>query len=378
MENRGQKRSESVDALPADKRACSSLEFRPSSSNSPAQMSMNSAMESHDADMETSCSTSTSTRSEGDGERESTYGSCDSGSSMHDYYRYRSSGEHSKLKKLLSSLGGEEEESRQLALLTELCESLTFFYDSSLSSLLIDSFSPILVTLARHSNPDIMLLALRAITYFCDINPRSSSFLVRHDVVPTLCERLITIEYLDLAEQCLQALEKISREHPLACLQSGAIMAVLTYIDFFSTSVQRVALSTVVNICKKLSNESSEHLMRAVPILCNLLQYEDKPLVESVAICLIRIGDKVHHSSDMLDEFCKHGLIEHAINLIGFDSRTVVSAPTSVGLIGLLAKLAAGSNTAFMTLLKLDITSNVKGMLSASELSHGMLSSIHI
>lgn len=97
-------------------------------------------------------------------------------------------------------------------------------------------------------------------------------------------------------------------------------MAVLSYIDFFSTSVQvffnisisnivllgdtssvywvmefelrfsflllspfclsywmqRVALSTVVNICKKLSSESPSLFMEAVPILCNLLQYEDR------------------------------------------------------------------------------------------------------
>ncbi|KAL0309765.1 UNVERIFIED_CONTAM: E3 ubiquitin-protein ligase UPL4 [Sesamum radiatum] len=104
---------------------------------------------------------------------------------------------------------------------------------------MVDSFSPVLVRLARHeSNPDIMLLAIRAITYLCDVNPRSSGFLVRHDAVPALCQRLMAIEYLDVAEQCLQALEKISREQPLACLQSGAIMAVLSYIDFFSTSVQ--------------------------------------------------------------------------------------------------------------------------------------------
>lgn len=38
--------------------------------------------------------------------------------------------------------------------------------------------------------------------------------------------------------QCLQALEKISREQPLACLQAGAIKAVLSFVDFFSTSVQ--------------------------------------------------------------------------------------------------------------------------------------------
>lgn len=32
----------------------------------------------------------------------------------------------------------------------------------------------------------------------------------------------------------------------------------------------------MVNICKKLSSESPPLFMEAVPILCNLLQYEDR------------------------------------------------------------------------------------------------------
>lgn len=40
--------------------------------------------------------------------------------------------------------------------------------------------------------------------------------------------------------QSLQALEKISRDQPLACLEAGAIMAVLNFIDFFSISMQVV------------------------------------------------------------------------------------------------------------------------------------------
>lgn len=53
----------------------------------------------------------------------------------------------------------------------------------------------------------------------------------------TIYELLIHL-YCLFIMQCLQALEKISHEQPLACLQSGAIMAVLAYIEFFSTSVQ--------------------------------------------------------------------------------------------------------------------------------------------
>lgn len=375
MTSRGQKRNEAVDGLPADKRACSSLEFRPSSSNSSAQTLTSTAQEAQDADMDTSSSTSGSTRSDGEGEKESAYGSCDSDNSIHDYYRNRSLSDQTKFKKVLTSLSEEVEESGQLAQLTELCELLSFCSDSSLSSPMVDSFSPVLVQLARHdTNPDIMLLAIRAITYLCDVNPRSSSFVVRHDAVPVLCQRLMAIEYLDVAEQCLQALEKISREQPLACLQSGAIMAVLGYIDFFSTSVQRVALSTVVNICKKLSSESPSLFMEAVPILCNLLQYEDIQLVESVATCLIKIGEQVYSSTDMLDEICKHGLVQHTLHLIGLNSRTTLSQPTYIGLIGLLVKLATGSTVAFRTLFELNISSIIKDMLSTYDLAHGMQS----
>lgn len=84
---------------------------------------------------------------------------------------------------------------------------------------------------AKHkSNLDIMLLTIRAITYRCNVFSRSSGFLSRHGVISALCERLMAIEYSDVAEQCLQAWENISQDQPLACLQSGAIKAVLDYI----------------------------------------------------------------------------------------------------------------------------------------------------
>ncbi|MCH92349.1 E3 ubiquitin-protein ligase UPL4-like, partial [Trifolium medium] len=137
---------------------------------------------------------------------------------------------------------------------------------------------------------------------------------------------------------------------------AGAIMAVLNYIDFFSTSIQRVALSTVVNICKKLPSESPTPFMEAVPILCNLLLYEDRQLVENVATCLIKIVDRVSHSSEMLDELCKHGLIQQ-------------------GLIGLLVKLSSGSVVAFRTLYELNIGSILREILSAFDLSHGVSTS---
>ncbi|XP_009622742.1 E3 ubiquitin-protein ligase UPL4 isoform X2 [Nicotiana tomentosiformis] len=369
MGNRGQKRTETVDELPADKRACSSTEFRPSTSNSVVHTTMSSIHESNNGDVDTSSSSSGSS----EGGKDSAYGSCESDNSFRDYYRRQSLDNQGKFKGILSSLSKElSDESALLAALTELCELLSFSPDSSISNLMADSFSPILVRLARHeSNPDIMLLAIRAMTYLCEGHPRSSAYLVRHDAVPALCQRLMAIEYLDVAEQCLQALEKISHDQPIVCLQSGAIMAILSYIDFFSTSVQRKALSTVVNICKKLPSECPSPLMDAVPILCNLLLYEDRQLVESVATCLIRIVEQVCRSSDMLDELCKHGLVQQATHLIQLNGRTTVCQSVYVGLIGLLVKLAAGSIVAVRTLFELNISRISKDILSTCDFSHG-------
>lgn len=199
MASRGQKRTELVDVLPpADKRVCNSFESRPSTSNS----QVSSAQEGHEADMDAASYTSGSTRSDGDAERDSTYGSYESDYSLRDYYGHRASEDHTKFLRVLTSLTETVDDSEQLALLTELCDLLSFSGDSSLSSQIADSFAPILVKLATHANiPDIMLLSIRAITYLCDANPRSSGFLVRHDAVPAICQRLMVIEYLDVAEQ---------------------------------------------------------------------------------------------------------------------------------------------------------------------------------
>ncbi|RVW77275.1 E3 ubiquitin-protein ligase UPL3 [Vitis vinifera] len=83
----------------------------------------------------------------------------------------------------------------------------------SLGTFSLDSFVPVLMGLLNHeSNPNIMLLA----------------------------PELLITEYMDLAEQSLQALKKISQEHPTACLQVGALMEMLSYLDFFFTDVQKL------------------------------------------------------------------------------------------------------------------------------------------
>ncbi len=72
----------------------------------------------------------------------------------------------------------------------------------------------------------------------------------------------------------LQALEKISHEHPAACLRHGGLLASLSYLDFFQTGVQRVAVATAANMCRSVTSENTDAVASAIPILTNLLQYQ--------------------------------------------------------------------------------------------------------
>ncbi|XP_042478317.1 E3 ubiquitin-protein ligase UPL3-like [Macadamia integrifolia] len=290
-----------------------------------------------------------------------------------------SSHQSGRLKKILAGLRADGEEGRQVEALTQLCEMLSIGTEESLSTFSVDSFVPVLVGLLNHeSNADIMLLAARALTHLCDVLPSSCAAVVHYGAVTCFCARLLTIEYMDLAEQSLQALKKISQEHPTACLRAGALMAVLSYLDFFSTGVQRVALSTAANMCKKLPSDAADYVMEAVPLLTNLLQYHDSKVLEHASVCLTRIAEAFASSPEKLDELCNHGLVAQASSLISISNsgggQASLSTSTYTGLIRLLSTCASGSPLGAKTLLLLGISGILKDILSGS----GLVASISV
>lgn len=76
--------------------------------------------------------------------------------------------------------------------------------NSQTSSFLSASLARQVNCLQAEHNPDVMLLAARALTVLADVLPASAGSIVRHGAVPHLVSRLLNIEYIDLAEQSLQ------------------------------------------------------------------------------------------------------------------------------------------------------------------------------
>ncbi|PHT52668.1 hypothetical protein CQW23_07130 [Capsicum baccatum] len=71
-------------------------------------------------------------------------------------------------------------------------------------------------------------------------------------------DHLLTIEYMDLAEQSLQALKKISQVFPSVCLWNGTLMAMLSYLEFFSTRIQEKYDLELEKLVSEIDNSSSE------------------------------------------------------------------------------------------------------------------------
>ena len=285
------------------------------------------------------------------------------------------SASHSRLKAILAGMKADDD-GRQLVALSELCELLSIGTEESMSALSVDVFVPLLVQLLRKEhNADIMLLASRAMCHVMDVHPSSAAAIVHYDAVPILCEKLLSIEYIDLAEQCLSALEKLSHEHPLAILRGGGMQAVLQFVDFFATGVQRIAVSTAANLCRGLPIECAHLVADAVPLLSGLLNHHDQRVLEHVCLAFSRLVDDFGTAPAQLEMLAAHGLLPNLHRLVSGmvmggaagDAGVTLSDTTYTMLLRTLATICRGSGELCKQLLQLKICSLLRDGLMSEE-----------
>lgn len=145
--------------------------------------------------------------------------------------------------------------------------------------------------------------------------------LIHYRPMQALTEKLLSIEYMDVAEQAISALEKTALYYPQPILACGAMGALLCFLDFFPLSVQRQALRTVANICgaplrptssamaatassssmggggRRVGSSSTvpdvstfeSPFLDAAPALTQLLNHHEGSIVEYAALALLRI-----------------------------------------------------------------------------------------
>ncbi|KAG2011493.1 ubiquitin-protein ligase [Coprinopsis cinerea AmutBmut pab1-1] len=215
-------------------------------------------------------------------------------------------------------------------------------------------------------NPEAQVLACRCLANLMEALPGVAHTVVYHGAVPVLCSKLIEISYIDLAEQTLSTMEKISEEFPSAIVREGGLAALLNYLDFFSIAVQRTALQAAANCCRSVSAEHFTMIREVWPIIRNCLSYSDQRLVEFACLCVIRVIDSYHRSSvDNLEALVDVPLIK-AVNhlLLPAGGSPIIASNTFTLLLRALATSARASPKITVALLEADIVDTLYQILT--------------
>jgi E3 ubiquitin-protein ligase TRIP12 len=229
----------------------------------------------------------------------------------------------SRLREILNNLRQKDDPTMQLIALQELSELLLISNEDTLSGHFSpDTFVKELVTLMQpneitgEENPEIMLLACRCLANLMEALPASTSNVVYGHAVPILCQKLLEISFIDLAEQALSTLEKISTEYPSSIVREGGLTACLTYLEFFATGTQRVAVTTAANCCRNLDQDSFPVVRDVMPILLNVLGSNDQKVVEQGSLCVTRIVESFKFYPHKLEELISVDLLKAILRLL--------------------------------------------------------------
>ncbi|KAG0213076.1 Ubiquitin fusion degradation protein 4 [Mortierella sp. GBA30] len=282
------------------------------------------------------------------------------------------SGASSKLKGILTSLRAYEDPSLQLIALQDLAMLLSMSTEENLAGYFsCDAFVKELVLLLRGTgdgddNADIMLLACRCLSNLMEAMPASLGSVVYGGAVSVLCSKLIEIQYIDLAEQSLTTLEKISSEYPHAVVKEGGMAAVLMFLDFFPTNVQRTAVKTAANCCRGLHQDSINMVQDILPNLESLLRHTDEKIVEQACLCFVRLADSFKSNSTNLQTIITESVLRQILVVLSPSSKGVGSHVYTF-LLHFLGTVAEHSPALGVALLEMDIVDTLFLILTGTQ-----------
>ncbi|KAL9639172.1 MAG: hypothetical protein Q9204_001208 [Flavoplaca sp. TL-2023a] len=279
-------------------------------------------------------------------------------------------GSSTKLREILPNLREKDDPSVQLIALQELSELLLVSTEDNLSGQFSpDQFVKELVTLMQpneygEENPEMMLLACRCIANLMEALPPSTANVVYGGAVPVLCQKLLEIHYIDVAEQALSTLEKISVEFPSSVVREGGLTACLTYLDFFATPTQRSAVTTAANCCRNIPQDSFAVVRDVMPILLNVLSSSDQKVVEQGSLCVSRIVESFKYQQDKLEELVSPDLLKAIRGLLLPGTTNLIGSSIHTQFLRVLAITARASPSLSAELFKMSIVDTLFQILT--------------
>ncbi|KIR29913.1 E3 ubiquitin-protein ligase TRIP12 [Cryptococcus deuterogattii 99/473] len=212
---------------------------------------------------------------------------------------------------------------------------------------------------------ECQLVACRCLAHLMEALPGCGHALVQIGAVPVLCSKLTEISYIELAEQTLSTLEKLSAEYPSAVVREGGLGALLNFLPFFSTNVQRTAVTAAANCCRNISSEHFPKIKEVFPTLRDTLSSGDPRLVEQATLAIVRTTESYRHNADHLE-----GLLDvptvTAINalLLPSGGSPLITPSTYTHLLKALTTSARGSAKVSIALLEAGMVNSIYQILT--------------
>ncbi|XP_047248117.1 E3 ubiquitin-protein ligase TRIP12 isoform X3 [Girardinichthys multiradiatus] len=280
------------------------------------------------------------------------------------FHRTIGSGASSKAQQLLQGLQATGDESQQLQAAIEMCQLLVMGNEETLGGFPVKSVVPALITLLQmEHNFEIMNHASRALTYMMEALPRSSAVVV--DAIPVFLEKLKVIQFIDVAEQALTALEMLSRRHSKAILQAGGLADCLLYLEFFSINAQRNALAIAANCCQSITPDEFHFVDDSLSLLTQRLTHQDKKSVESTCLCFARLVDNFQHEevcTNLLQQVASRDLLTNIQQLLVV-TPPVLSSGMFIMVVRMLSLMCSNCPSLAVQLMKQNIAETLRFLL---------------
>ena len=115
---------------------------------------------------------------------------------------------------------------------------------------------------------------MTCITLILDTLPEFSEVVIQYDGIQIICEKIKNVGIIDLTEQAIRALEKISLEFPMDTLEARSIEVVISVIDYFDAEVQKKILNIICNSIRALESIEivDRHILPQIPAVLALVQ----------------------------------------------------------------------------------------------------------
>ncbi|KAI1608831.1 E3 ubiquitin-protein ligase TRIP12 [Exophiala viscosa] len=281
------------------------------------------------------------------------------------------SGMSSRLRDILNNLRQVDNPTMQMVALEELSNLLLVSNEDNLSGQFSpDPYVKELVALMQpnpitgEENPEVMLLACRCLANLMEALRGSVANVVYGGAVPVLCQKLLDIQYIDVAEQALSTLSKISVDFPGSIVREGGLTACLQFLDFFATGTQRTAVTTAANLCRNIPDDSFPVVRDVMPILLNVLSSHDQKVVEQGCLCVTRVIDSFKHSPEKLEQLVDPPLLRAILGLLLPGTTNLIGANIHTEFLRVLAIVARASPQLSMELLKMNVVDTLYQILT--------------